>query len=108
MIRKLLGAALIVAGVCLGVYVGLVVLFIGGIIDVVRGAEADPADATRIAWGIVKALVLAEGTGALVAFVVAGIGTAVFGSRRTQRSHSYGRGRTAREVEREWQQRGGW
>lgn len=72
------GVLFIIAGIALGIYVGLFVLFIGGIVDVVDGLNATPADGNLIAWGIVKSVLLAEGTGALIFFFLALIGMLCF------------------------------
>lgn len=67
--KQLLGVLLIVAGVALGLYVGLWVCFIGGIVDVVDAVKATPVEAMNLAWGIVK-IVFAGAAGALSAYAL--------------------------------------
>ena len=53
--KGLIGALLILAGICLGLYVGVWVCLIGGIIDIINELKAPRAVETlTIAWGIVK------------------------------------------------------
>jgi hypothetical protein len=52
--KFLLGIIMILAGIALGLYVGLWVMFVGGIVQGVNGVTADPVVATDIAWGIVR------------------------------------------------------
>ena len=54
--RNILGIALIVAGVILGVYVGIWVCFVGGIVDVIEQIRAENIEALSIAWGVAKVL----------------------------------------------------
>jgi len=52
--KEIIGVIMIIAGLVLGVYLGLYVMFIGGIIDIVDEINAVTADGGAIAWGIVK------------------------------------------------------
>lgn len=54
--KAILGIAMCVGGVALGVYVGIWVCLVGGIVDVINGFGASPFDALGIAWGVVKVL----------------------------------------------------
>ena len=83
--NKVLGVLLIVAGIAAGLYVSVWVLFIGGIVDVVDGAKANPTDGGQIAWGLVKALILPEITGWIIFIVVAGLGGLLLGWDRSPR-----------------------
>ena len=47
------GAFLMLADIVLGVYVGLWVCFIGGIVDIINQLKGS-VDALTIAWGIIK------------------------------------------------------
>lgn len=77
MIKVIIGVLCILAGVVLGLYVGVWLFFIGGIINIVHGAQATPADSGKIAWGAVQAFLLPEIAGAIAFWLCAGIG-AVF------------------------------
>lgn len=85
--KYLVGVLLIIAGIALGLYVGLYVLFIGGIVDVVEGVKADPVNGELIAWGIAKAVVLAEFVGGLIFFFLSFVGLLCFGLERKPRDH---------------------
>jgi len=54
---KLIGALIIVAGVLLGLYLGLWVCLIGGIVQLVEACKADPVSSLGIAFGIVRILI---------------------------------------------------
>ena len=43
-------------GVVLGVYIGVWLLFIGGIVDIIEAIKAVPVDSFKFAFGIVKFL----------------------------------------------------
>jgi len=62
----LIGWVMILTGVVLGLYVGLYLMFIGGIMQVVVGFAATPMAASAIAWGVLK-VVSAAGVGWLIA-----------------------------------------
>jgi hypothetical protein len=52
--KTALGIICIVGGAVLGIWLGIFVCCIGGILDVIRGATADPFNLSMIATGIVK------------------------------------------------------
>jgi hypothetical protein len=56
-VKRVAGVALIAAGIILGLWLGVWVLFIGGIVAVVEGIRATPVDAMRIATGVLRILV---------------------------------------------------
>ena len=62
----ILGLAIIIASIALGVYVGGWVFFIGGIVQVVEAFKATPIEALDVAFGLLK-VVLAATVGSLVA-----------------------------------------
>lgn len=79
---KVLGVALIVVGIVLGVYLDIWVLLVGGITEIVNGFTAQPVNGGQVAWGFVRAFVLA-GAGVFVTFwllIVPGVAL-VAGSR---------------------------
>ena len=53
-IRNLLGNLVILGSLLLGLWLTIVVLFVGGIVQIINGI--DPVNAGAIAWGIVKIL----------------------------------------------------
>jgi hypothetical protein len=67
MLKTLIGLALILAGVLGGIYVGLIWLFIGGIIQIVTELKSDDIQALSIAWGIAK-IILASPVGSLLGY----------------------------------------
>jgi hypothetical protein len=73
---KVLGILLIIVGAILGIYLGVWVMLIGGIIQFVHGLQADPVSAKDVAFGIAR-FVLAGVTGVLAFWICAIIG-AVF------------------------------
>ncbi len=54
---KLIGVLIIIAGILLGLWFGLWVCFIGGIVQIVESCKADPVSALGIAFGIVRILI---------------------------------------------------
>lgn len=78
-VRNVAGVLLVLLGVVAGLYVGGWLLFIGGVVDVVNGVKATPTDGGMIAWGVIKALVLAEVVGALAFWACALPGLSLVG-----------------------------
>ena len=54
MMKAIIGLILIIAGIVLGLYVGIWVCFIGGIVQVIDQIRAPELTATIVAWGIAK------------------------------------------------------
>jgi uncharacterized membrane protein len=52
--KDIIGVVLIIGGIVLGVYVGVWVCFVGGIVDVIEQIRAENLEAVAIAWGIAK------------------------------------------------------
>lgn len=52
--KLLFGLLLVVGGLMLGVYLGLYVCFIGGIVDIINEVKAPMTDAGNVAWAIAK------------------------------------------------------
>lgn len=65
--RTIAGLVLIAAGLALGVYVGVYLFFIEGIIEFIHGVTANPVSAHEIAWGVVR-VVLAQAAGGIATF----------------------------------------
>lgn len=97
--KYILGVLFILAGVVLGFYVGFYILFIGGIVAVVDGAKANPTDAGRIAFGLVR-IFCASAVGGIIFWACAGVGAACFGWGETTRRRRYGG--SAKEVDARW------
>lgn len=70
---KLFGILIALAGVCLGVYTGFWVMFVGGIVDIIDAVKAPVADAGIIGWAILKIL-LASFVGVVIAWIGITIG----------------------------------
>lgn len=54
MLKAFLGSTLIALGIILGFWLGVKVLFIGGIVQVINGVKANPTSAMDIAVGLAK------------------------------------------------------
>jgi len=74
-----IGLFLIVVGILGGLYLGVWLCFIGGIVQVIEAVKADPVSSFGIAFGIVR--VMAAGiVGWLFFFVCLGLGLATISS----------------------------
>lgn len=60
------GLTMFVGGIALGLYVGVWLLFIGGIVQVIQAATADPVSAMGVAVGLFR-IVAASAAGTLSA-----------------------------------------
>ena len=98
---KLIGILLILGGIGLGLYYGGWVLFIGGIVDVIEAAKAEPVQSSQLAWGLVKAFLLAEIVGYAIFWACSLVGRSLFVSDTNSRVSG---GRSNRSVEFEWEQ----
>lgn len=54
--KELIGFLIIVVGVVFGLYMGLWVFFIGGVIDIIQQIRAEDLNVMATAWGIVKCM----------------------------------------------------
>lgn len=53
--KQLIGVAMVIGSVFFGLYVGLYVCFIGGIVDIINQIKSPNAvEAMSVAWGIAK------------------------------------------------------
>jgi len=82
---RLLGLLLVVAGIAAGLYVGVYLCLVGGIVDIVEQFKAPEMEGMAIAWGVVK-IVFAGAAGWLSALllVIPGFGmlsSSSYGSR---------------------------
>jgi len=55
-VKRVVGTLLILAGATLGLWLGVWVLFIGGIVMVVEAVKATPVDSIRLAIGILSVI----------------------------------------------------
>ena len=73
--KTLIGLILLIGGVILGLYVGVWVCLIGGIIQVVTVIRAPELDAVLLAYGIAR--ILCSGLAGTLSFVIcSGLGMA--------------------------------
>lgn len=67
--KAIIGLLMILGGLALGAYVGLWLMFVGGIIQVIEAVQVTPVNASGIAWGIVR-IVFASAAGWLSAWLL--------------------------------------
>lgn len=67
--KEFIGVLLIIAGAALGLYVGLWVMFVGGILGIVESLSGVGVDEMLLAWSIVK-IVFAGFIGSLSAYLL--------------------------------------
>lgn len=72
--KSLVGLLMCIAGVCLGLYVGLYLCFVGGIIDLIHQVRSPDLSASAVAWDIVR-IMFAGVAGWISAFVLLVPGT---------------------------------
>lgn len=97
--KYVIGIVLILGGLAAGIYVGLWVFFVGGLVQAIDAIKATPINKGDLAIGIVRMLV-ASTAGEIVAFfmVIGGWGIMVTKSRPMPRG-----GKSNRQVERDWE-----
>lgn len=61
--RKALAVLVFLVGAALAIYVGLWVMFVGGIEQAIDAAQEDPVNGGGVAWGIVRVIFAATATG---------------------------------------------
>lgn len=71
--KQVIGFILIIAGIALGLYLGLYVCFIGGIVDVVEFIRDETLPTSHLAWGILK-VVCAGFVGTVSGYIVSIVG----------------------------------
>lgn len=54
--NKILGILLILASIVIGIWLGIFVMFIGGIIEIIQSFQANPINAYGVGWGLIKFL----------------------------------------------------
>jgi len=73
--RNLFSILLILGGLALGLYVGLWIFFIGGIVDLINIVQSGNVVALDVAWSIVK-IIFASTLGSLAGIIPIVIGVA--------------------------------
>ncbi len=76
--KKVLGWTLIIGGILLGLYVGVYVFFIGGIVSIIEEIKSDDINSMTIAWSVVK-LIFASLMGYLTGIIPVIIGIVIKG-----------------------------
>lgn len=66
-VKTAIGIASMIIGLCVAAYVGLWLMFVGGIMQVIDGVKSDPVDGSDVAWGIVR-IVFASPVSGIAAF----------------------------------------
>lgn len=84
MISKAIGVILILATIAAGIWFDIVWMLVGGITEIIRGAEAAPVSGHDIGWGI--AHVVFTGVGATAAVLLCILWAALFLGRPPRRS----------------------
>jgi hypothetical protein len=74
--KIVMGLLMVISGIILGVYVGVWIMLIGGIVQVIEQVRSEHLDAVRVGFGIVQIL-LAGLTGILSAMFLIIPGMAV-------------------------------
>ena len=75
-VKELIGLLLIIIGVIFGLYVGIWVCFVGGIIDIIEQIRATNLEAMSVAWGVAK-IVFAGFFGVMSGGIIAFVGYVV-------------------------------
>ena len=82
--RTLLGVFLILCGVIIGLYIGVWVMFVGGIIDIINQIKAPVLDTMRVTVGIIK-IIFASFVGVVSAIILISPGFTMLGINKTKR-----------------------
>lgn len=80
-LSKVIGIFVIIAGVVLGLYVGIYLLFVGGILNLVSFAETNYQSINLLIKGIVKILI-ASPVGGIIFWVFSFIGGLIFTNKK--------------------------
>jgi hypothetical protein len=62
-----------IAGICLGVYTGFWVMFVGGIVDIIDAIKAPVTEASAIGWAVAK-IFFAGLVGGIIAWIGIALG----------------------------------
>ena len=73
MVKLIIGIVLIAAGVIVGCYVGIWLMFIGGILSLAHGIDAHTVTATMVAISAIK-IILSGFVGLIIGYALAAAG----------------------------------
>jgi len=73
MLKTILGGLLITLGVGLGLYFGLWVCFIGGIMGIANAIDSHTITSSIVAWNVIK-IILAGFVGGIVFYIPSALG----------------------------------
>ena len=66
--KKIISIGIVILGIVLGLYLGLWVLFVGGILGIAQAVDTGTITAMIVAWNLIK-IVLASFVGYIIIFV---------------------------------------
>lgn len=98
--RKIVGVLFILGGLALAIYVGLYLMFVGGIVQIAESVGAEPTNGDGVAWGVVRVVFASPAFGLIFWFFVA-LGLALIESHPYRRQR---RGPSAKQVESTWRE----
>lgn len=88
--RKVLGVLIGIVGFAVAVYVGLWLMFVGGIVQVIDAVQDDPVNGADVAWGVVR-IVFASAATAFTFYASLGLAILVGGWASDDRRGAFGR-----------------
>ena len=66
--KKIISIGIVILGIVLGLYLGLWVMFVGGILGIAQAVDTGTITAMIVAWNLIK-IVLASFVGYIIIFV---------------------------------------
>lgn len=63
--KTIIGIILMLTGLVFGLWLGVEVLFVGGIVDIINQIKAPELSVVTVAWGLVK-IIFAPGVGLII------------------------------------------
>ena len=66
--NKIISIGIVILGIVLGLYLGLWVMFVGGILGIAQAVDSGTITAMIVAWNLIK-IVLASVVGYIIIFV---------------------------------------
>lgn len=72
----IIGIILFLGGICLGLYVGFWIMFIGGLVDIINAVKSVETSAGAVGWGALK--ILLSGVAGWLTFAFSTIVSALF------------------------------
>ena len=77
--RQFIGILLIIAGFVIALYVGIYLMFIGGIVELIQTIKANNLNSAALTWAIIK-IYVARFIGALIGIIIITIGWFIWNS----------------------------